>query len=53
MPSRPSVPPSEPGSRTPSVLAAVAVAFLRRLNGEYAPEELDRLVGPILDGTAD
>jgi glycosyltransferase involved in cell wall biosynthesis len=31
---------------------AVAVAFLDA-DGEYAPEELDRLVGPVLDGHAD
>jgi glycosyltransferase involved in cell wall biosynthesis len=33
-------------------LGAVAVAFCDA-DGEYAPEELDRLVGPILDGEAD
>jgi len=31
---------------------AIAVAFCDA-DGEYAPEELDRLVGPILDGAAD
>ena len=33
-------------------MGAVAVAFCDA-DGEYAPEELDRLVGPILDGDAD
>jgi glycosyltransferase involved in cell wall biosynthesis len=31
---------------------AAAIAFCDA-DGEYAPEELDRLVGPVLDGTAD
>ncbi|MGE3621823.1 MAG: glycosyltransferase family 2 protein [Acidimicrobiia bacterium] len=33
-------------------LGAVATAFLDA-DGEYAPEELDRVVGPILEGRAD
>ena len=33
-------------------MGAVAVAFCDA-DGEYAPEELDRIVGPILDGEAD
>ncbi len=35
-----------------AAMGAVAVAFCDA-DGEYAPEELDRVVGPILDGEAD
>ncbi len=40
------------GLRAGAMLGAAAVAFMDA-DGEYAPEELDRLVGPILAGTAD
>jgi len=40
------------GLRLGAASGAAAVVFLDA-DGEYAPEELDRLVGPILAGTAD